>query len=316
MRWLSILCCALLFTSFVKAQQAYILVLGTAQDGGYPQAGCAKSCCKKVYTGEEKKRLVTCLALIDPIEKKSWLFDATPDFGEQLRLLRLHLKDSTHLPSGIFLTHAHIGHYGGLMQLGKEVMGTKEIPVFAMPRMTAYLNTNGPWSQLVTQKNIVLTTLGNNTFIQLNPRISIQPIRVPHRDEYSETVGFHINYSNKKALFIPDIDKWEKWDYPLKVYPGKDSVTALLAILTQYDHVIIDGTFYRNGELPGRDMRDIPHPFVEESMQLFQSLSASDKKRISFIHFNHTNPLMWDMNAQKTVKQNGFYIAEQNTVLP
>lgn len=54
--------------------------------------------------------------------------------------------------------------------------------------------------------------LKNDSTISLNKSLKITPFLVPHRDEYSETVGYKIEGDNKTALFIPDIDKWNKWN--------------------------------------------------------------------------------------------------------
>ena len=284
-------------------ENPYILILGNAQDAGYPQAGCEKECCKKVYENPENARLVSSIALIDPVTNENWIFDATPDFPKQLKLLSNHLKRPENLPNGIFLTHAHIGHYTGLMHLGREAMSTNNIPVYAMPKMKMFLSENGPWSQLVNLKNIELKALQKEAVIVLNKRISVTPIQVPHRDEYSETVGFIINASSKKALFIPDIDKWNKWE------------TKIVELIKEVDIAILDATFFKEGEI-NRPMNEIPHPFVEESMELFKNLSKTDKRKVYFIHFNHTNPLLIDgSEAQKIVLQNGFQIAKQGMVI-
>ena len=112
----------------------YILVLGTAQDAGYPHAGCSKECCKRAWTDTRLRRTASCIALIEPETNSRWIFDATPDFKEQLRKLYEATDTGRGLNlSGIFLTHGHIGHYTGLMQLGREAMNTKATKVFAMP---------------------------------------------------------------------------------------------------------------------------------------------------------------------------------------
>ncbi len=277
----------------------FLMVLGTAQDAGYPQAACKKSCCEKVWSGQAQKKLVSCLALIDPISGSSWIFDATPDFKEQLHLVEnLSTTKPTKL-SGIFITHAHMGHYTGLMDLGREAMGAKQVPVFTMPRMSDYLSNNGPWSQLVGLENISLQNLKPDSTIQLPQNIMVTPFLVPHRDEYSETVGFRIEGPNHSAIFIPDIDKWNKWNRNIKEE------------IRKVDYAFLDGTFFENGELPGRDMNQIPHPFVEESMQLFADLSKEEKSKIHFIHFNHTNPLLQEGSpAQQKVETAGFKIAK------
>jgi pyrroloquinoline quinone biosynthesis protein B len=190
----------------------FLVVLGIAQDAGYPQTGCEKECCKSFWDGKESKKHVTCLALVDRQNKQYWLFEATPDISSQLHMLQSWLPGkSDYTPDGIFITHAHTGHYTGLMQLGREAMGAKDIPVWAMPRMDSFLQNNGPWSQLVKLNNIRISRLKEDSTVTISSSFKTTPVRVPHRDEYSETVGFMIQSDKKKVLFIPDIDKWEKW---------------------------------------------------------------------------------------------------------
>ena len=283
------------------AKQPQIFVLGIAQDGGYPQAGCQKSCCKSAWENPELRRYVSCLAIVDPLSQQRWIIDATPDFKEQLRLLD-QLFPVFQKPgiSGIFLTHGHMGHYTGLTHLGKEAMGTKDIPVYAMPRMHNFLSNNGPWDQLISLNNIALHTMKADIPIILNDRIKITPILVPHRDEYSETVGFFIQGPNRSALYISDIDKWDKWDNPVEEFICKADIAYL------------DGTFYDNNEIPNRDMSEIPHPFIIESINRYQNLDASEKSKIHFIHLNHTNPALNAKSvAWKYIEDSGYQVAEQ-----
>ena len=285
-----------LFTSFQLAEKdPFIIVLGIAQDAGYPQIGCDKECCKKYWDKKIAKQKVSCLALFDPSTNQKWIFDATPDLSEQLHDADKWQKGNL---SGIFLTHAHIGHYTGLMYLGREALNAKEIPVYAMPRMYDYLKNNGPWSQLVELNNIRLQKQKADSSIKLTDKIVITPIVVPHRDEFSETVGYSINTENKAALFIPDIDKWQKWNRDIK------------QLVKQYDYLFLDGTFYQDGELPGRNISEVPHPFIGESIDLFSTLSLTERHKIWFIHFNHTNPVIDKSSKQyKEVKSKGFNVA-------
>ena len=285
-----------LFTSFQPADKdPFIVVLGIAQDAGYPQIGCDKDCCKKYRDKKTTKQKVSCLALFDPATNQKWIFDATPDLTEQLHLANKFQSGSL---SGIFLTHAHIGHYTGLMYLGREALDAKETAAYAMPRMYDYLKTNGPWSQLVSLKSIELKKLKADSVIKLTGKISVVPLLVPHRDEFSETVGYTIKTGSKSVLFIPDIDKWQKWNKDIK------------QMVQQYDYLFLDGTFYKDGELPGRNMSEVPHPFVQESVELFKDLSPAEKRKIWFIHFNHTNPLIDNSSKEyKEVKSKGFNVA-------
>jgi pyrroloquinoline quinone biosynthesis protein B len=287
-----------------KLPNRFVAVLGIAQDAGYPQAGCNKECCAAYYAGKEEKKHITCLALVDNIINQYWLFEATPDMAHQVEKAAAYTGKAAGLPAGIFITHAHIGHYTGLMQLGREVMGTKAVSVYAMPRLDSFLRNNGPWGQLVNLDNIRLNRLKEDSAVQLGTSFNITPIKVPHRDEYSETVGFMIQSDKKKLLFIPDIDKWDKWE------------RDITAVTKQADIALLDGTFYKNGELPGRDMSEVPHPFVEESLKRFSSLTSAEKEKITFIHFNHTNPLLKKHSAEKeSVKRNGFGVAEEGMII-
>ena len=282
----------------------FVLVLGNTQDGGYPHIGCGKMCCKKAFENKALKKNVVSLALVDPKEKKWWMFEATPDITQQLELFK-KLTDSkyNYLPSGIFVTHAHIGHYAGLMYLGREALNAKEIPVFTLPRMNDFLKSNGPWSQLIFLKNIVLIPIKSDSTVKLSKNIKLSAFLVPHRDEFSETAGFNIVTSGKKYMFIPDIDKWEKWN------------KKIIEEVKKVDVALIDATFYEGAELPDRNIKDVPHPFVSETVELFKSEPDGVKKKIYFIHFNHTNPLLWDEEKQKELKKKGFNLAAETDKL-
>jgi pyrroloquinoline quinone biosynthesis protein B len=283
----------------------YLVVLGIAQDGGVPQAG------SKDHPGWNDPALrqhVVSLALVDPITSQRWLFEATPDFREQLhRLDEIAPVADTPGLAGVFLTHAHIGHYTGLMYLGHESMGARGVPVYAMPRMADYLHTNGPWSQLVRYENIVLQPLVDGEPVPLNERLTVTPFLVPHRQEFSEVVGYRIDGPSKSALFIPDIDSWTEWD-------AED--TRIEDVIAQVDVAYLDATFYANGEIPGRDMSTFPHPFITHSIDRFRNLPAEERAKIRFIHLNHTNPaLRPNSEARRTIEANGFRVAEEMEIV-
>lgn len=285
------------------ARSAFIQILGIAQDGGYPHAGCAKKCCAGAWQNDSLEKFVVSFALVDTSVKKWWLFEATPDIKHQLQYFKnLSNGQYPYLPEGIFITHAHMGHYTGLMQLGREVMNTKELPVYVLPRLQMFLETNGPWSQLVKIKNIIIHTLSEDSALLLSDKIRIETFQVPHRDEYSETAGFRIITTGKKYLFIPDIDKWEKWN------------RNIIEEVTRVDVAFLDGTFFEGNELPGRKISEVPHPLVSETMELFKNEKEEIKSKIFFIHLNHTNPLLWDNDARIELKKSGFNLAEQGRI--
>jgi pyrroloquinoline quinone biosynthesis protein B len=284
----------------IPSSEIIIKVLGVIQDAGYPQANCHKSCCKDLWNTDHIRKYVSCLGLIDKSRGEYYMFDATPDFKHQMEAAQITLGASRKLPDGIFLTHAHMGHYTGLMDLGREAIGSNMVPVYAMPRMHEYLINNGPWSQLVTLNNIDLHKIKSDSLVIINEDISVLPYRVPHRDEYSETVGYSIRCNGRSVLFIPDIDKWEKWD------------RDIIEEIKNHDASYLDGSFYANGEIPNRDMSEIPHPFLKESMALFDTLNEEQKARVHFIHFNHTNPVIKaSSEAYKDIIQSGYNISAE-----
>ena len=288
-----------LFSFKDKDNSPYVVVLGVAQDGGAPHAACEKTCCINKWNNPNLHNKVSSIGIVDPVSNEVWMIDATPDFAEQLHLLT---SNNIRELKGIFLTHAHIGHYTGLMHLGREVMGAKSTVVNVMPKMESFLRNNGPWSQLVDLKNISLSRLIDSKKVYLNTRLSITPFKVPHRDEFSETVGYRIEGPSKSLVFIPDIDKWNKWQTDIK------------DIVENSDYSLLDGTFYDINELPGRDMSQIPHPFIVETMKIFKN---SDKKdSIFFIHLNHTNPALDNSsNEFQNIIDSGFNITQRGNKL-
>jgi pyrroloquinoline quinone biosynthesis protein B len=279
----------------------FAVVLGIAQDGGYPQAGTKAS---PAWDDTAARRLVASLGLVDPASGERWLVDATPDFPEQLHRLDV-IAPAVGVPglAGILLTHAHIGHYAGLVHLGREVIGARGVPVYAMPRMEAFLRGNGPWDQLVKLGNIELRGLVAGTPVPLGAHLAATPLLVPHRDEYSETVAFRIAGPRRSLLWLPDIDKWEKWDA---------SGTRLEKVLAGVDLAYLDGTFFADGELPGRPMAEVPHPFVRETIARLASLPASERAKVRFVHLNNTNPLVrGDAAALAEVERAGMRVARE-----
>ncbi len=287
-----------------------LVVLGVGQDAGAPQIGNPDD---PAWKDPSQKLYATSLGLLDHDNGKRYLFEATPDIREQMQIMDMLLPYDGEGPyiDGIFLTHAHIGHYGGLMFLGRESMGAKGVPVYAMPRMKEYLETNGPWSQLVELGNIELIDQSepDGFFLDIMTNVGgfetdmeVAGILVPHRDEFSETVGYMVinKETQNGAIFLPDIDQWE------------DNIEPKVLINeTNIKYAFFDATFYNDNELPGRDMSKIPHPRVTESMDLIEATGDDSlKDKVRFIHINHTNPLRDKSSPQyKEMIDRGFKLA-------
>jgi pyrroloquinoline quinone biosynthesis protein B len=283
----------------------YLLVLGIGQDGGYPQAGTPPG----PAWAPALRRYATALAMVDPPTGERWLFEATPDFRYQLyELDRIRPARGAPDLAGIFLTHAHVGHYAGLIHLGHEIIGARGVPVYAMPRMREFLSSHGPWDQLVRFGNIAVRELADGVPVRLNERLSVTPFLVPHRDEYSETVGYRIEGPSRSVVFLPDIDKWERWE---------EQGTRIEDVVAAADVAYLDATFYQDGEVPGRAMSEIPHPFIVETMQRFASAPAEMRQRIRFIHLNRTNPAAFDDSPERRrIEEAGFRVARMLEIVP
>ncbi|MFB9374019.1 MBL fold metallo-hydrolase [Algimonas porphyrae] len=280
------------------------VILGIGQDGGAPQIDNHED---PAWTDPSLQLLAASAALVDHRSGNRYLFEATPDMREQLHRLETEVGAAkADLPmglSGVFLTHAHIGHYAGLIFAGHESAGAKKLPVYAMPRMADYLSTNGPWDQLVRYDNIGLVPIRDGVETRLNAYLAVTPYQVPHRDEYSETVGFVVSGPTKRILFLPDIDDWDQWD--------RDHGHTIEAMLAKVDTAYLDATFFDDHELPGRDMSAIPHPRVTESMSRFEGLSRAERDKIRFFHLNHTNPARYPgSDAARTIRNRGYKVAK------
>ena len=278
-----------------------VLVLGIAQDGGVPHVGCNKECCERARR-EGFVLMPACIAVHDRQEGRLLLVEATPRVGSQLTFLHrlTGIQDRGRRPvDAVMITHAHIGHYTGLIQFGKEVAATKNLPVHVSPRMAGFLRTNGPWNQLVEQKQIDIREFKPGEKFEPIPGLKVEAVPVPHRDEYSDTMAFRIFGPNKSVLFAPDVDSWDK-------QPG-----LLGDLLEGIDVAFIDGTFYDYKELPERIRRLVMHPPIVDSMQRLEVRGKEAPGSIRFIHMNHTNPALSDPNTRRAMWKRGFRIARQ-----
>ena len=281
-----------------KSSEILLKVLGTIQDGGIPHMGCSKECCSNYFLSKKSRIGVSSLGVSNLKHNTNYIIDATPNINFQLIDLIGNADPSKKL-NGIFLTHAHMGHYAGLLNFGRESLNSKNIPLYLMPKFYNFILNNGPWNQLVELNNIKLNKIYNREKVILHNNLSFTPIQVPHRDEYSETVGYVIEGIHKKALYIPDIDKWAKWE------------VSIVEMIKNVDYAFLDGTFFDEKEINNRDISEIPHPFIIESLKLFKELDESEKSKVYFIHLNHTNPVLNSESSEyKKVISAGFNIAK------
>jgi pyrroloquinoline quinone biosynthesis protein B len=250
------------------------ILLGIAQDGGVPQARCDCANCSRAWVDPAFRQFVACLGLVDYANRQSWLIDATPDFREQLYALHKLASDCS--LAGIVLTHAHMGHYTGLIHLGREAMGTRDLPVYATPRLASLLRDSAPWSQLVALHNIELRLLTPGADTQLSPDLHLTPLLVPHRNELSDTLALVVHGPARRLFYCPDVDAWDKWEYNLRDFVAK------------MDVALLDATFFSADELPSRDLSEIQHPLAIDTAEQLTGVDSD----VWLIHLNHTNPLL------------------------
>jgi pyrroloquinoline quinone biosynthesis protein B len=284
--------------------QPYGLVLGTAQDGGLPQVGCYTSLCDRARLDP---RYVASLALVHPSANRYYLVDATPDITRQLDLISepgFRDRATERRPfDGIFLTHAHIGHYLGLALLGREGMGMAPTPVYCTAKMADFLSNNGPWSLMVEEGRLVFPAVPVDEWFPVDDWLQVRMMPVPHRPEFSDTVGFMFRGPSRSLLYLPDIDRWETWDHDIT------------NIVTSVDASFLDGSFYSTGEVPGRNVDDIPHPLIPHSMDLLQT-AVDGGAGVYFIHLNNSNAAQFDGPERESIVARGFGLAHRGMRAP
>lgn len=255
-----------------------VIILGLAQDGGVPQIGCR---CENCLTIDDGRGWAVSVVMVDWPSKQYWFIDATPNFSSQYNYMCAQYPDLK--LAGIFLTHAHIGHYTGLMFLGREAMNAQQLPVYGSPKMHQFLSTNAPWSMLLELNNIHFQEIADQQSITLTPQLAISAQTVHHRSEFSDTFSFFIKGDNHQLFYCPDIDDWEHTPPPLN------------ARLKEGDHALLDATFFSGDELPGRDISKIPHPLVHQTIDF----TKDGEFTTWMIHLNHSNPL-WAKGPERT----------------
>ncbi len=278
-----------------------VVVLGTAQDGGLPHVGCHAAPCERARRDVSFRRLVVSLGILDRRAGQRFLVEATPDLPAQLD--RLDLIAGGARPrgqnpvDGVLLTHAHVGHYVGLVHFGREVSATRALPIYASERMLGFLQGAGPWKLLFDFGHAKPHIVPPDQPVALTDRLKVTAIVVPHRDELSDTVAFRFEGPTKKLLFLPDIDRWEKWSRRIE-----DEVAGV-------DIALLDATFYGANEVPGRNAAEIPHPLVTDTVARLRTLAKG--KRIVLLHLNHTNPLADPKSAEaEAVRAAGLEVGE------
>ncbi|MFV1969638.1 MAG: MBL fold metallo-hydrolase [Acidimicrobiia bacterium] len=247
-----------------------LIVLGSGQDGGAPQLGHRSSI--------SESRTASSVAVVSA-SGAVVLLDASPDIRVQSRMLLespLYPTGRESLVDSVFITHAHMGHYTGLLHFGNEAAATDRVPLFGSRRFVNFMEENEPWATLLTAGNLDPIPI-DTTSITIDHTLAVAAITVPHRDEFSDTVAFSVEVDRSPwLLYLPDIDDWQSWD---------DAESEI----ARHDIAILDATFSASDELPDRDITSMRHPLVPDTIARFAHLTADTD--IVLTHINHSNAL-------------------------
>jgi pyrroloquinoline quinone biosynthesis protein B len=287
-----------------------VTILGTAQDGGIPQAGCSCRRCLDAHIDLKLRKYPVSLGILG-VDGTKHIIEITKNLSEQL-VIWTPDKNELFIPETVSITHLHLGHVEGIGQLGKPVMGLREVDVYLSPKNKDVFDNRSDIVLMEDEGNI--RTHSKNFYHPFEPKdgcgFSLQFIPIPHRSELGDNAAIIIKAEGKSILFMPDQDSWgETLDYH-----SKENIRDFLKMF-DIDEALIDGTFWSMDELPRRDISKIPHPTIQETIQLLGSKREGDPE-ISFLHLNHSNPVN-DLGSEqrKVVEENGWKISEIGDVL-
>jgi len=184
-----------------------VKILGIAQDGGRPHAGCTKPCCSNLDQGDIS--FPVALGILDD-DNTSHLVEASRHLGEQMRYL-WKLEESNKACTRIdhvWLTHAHWGHVDGLGLFGRETMNARGVNLHVSKSMTDLIEKTPAWRIMVEQGVFTVNTFPGDTTpvnliqMELSPTLTVEAIPIPHRAELSDTHAFLFSGTFEIAPFF------------------------------------------------------------------------------------------------------------------
>lgn len=278
-----------------------LTLLGTGQDGGVPQAGCGCANCLAAFADARRRRYPVAVGVRDAVGGMH-LIEATRALPEQLRVWSEAVGMEVPVrPNTVLLTHAHLGHIEGMGQFGREAMGCSGVPLVASDSVVELLadrNLLEPFEQAQTDEFGVPALSV--------PGVEIDFIQVPHRADASDTYAILIGGESARVLFLPDHDDWEQTLHAV----GEADPRAWFASL-RLTHVLLDATFWSAEELTGRDISEVPHPLVEDTLARLGTLQRGDPE-IHLIHLNHSNPLNDPAGPQRlAIEASGWLVGQR-----
>lgn len=276
------------------------ILLGTAQDGGLPHAGCSCVQCARARREPRFQRFPASAGIVSGDGRL--LIDATSAFAAQTHLLR-ELSGGDPATGGrygppqtVLITHAHTGHYAGLWQLDRSVMNASGVRVAGPPRTIELLAANEPWAMMQREGFVRFEPLELDIAHALLPDVRVTLLPVPHRAEWrTDTAAVRVEGPHASVLYLPDIDQWQEWSLDVR------------EVVESVDAAFLDGTFWQRPLHAG-----VPHPPVLETMERLADPVERGRARVSFIHLNHSNPIV-DPESDEAVevRRRGFSVGHE-----
>ncbi len=296
-------------TTYMMETRVKVTILGIAQDAGIPQAGCACKRCIDAHNSPEHKKYPVSIG-IEGYDGSKHLLEITRNLPEQLREWSgMTNFQRIFMPETVTITHLHLGHVEGIGQFGKPVMNTSDVPIYLSEKNKESMEQRNDIQLMIKDRNIRFVSQKYNSSFQPkeNCGFKLRLIPIPHRSELGDTAGIIIEGGNRNLLFLPDQDSWKNTLESFSVKNIREFLTLL-----EIDVAWVDGTFWNLKELPGRNLKEIPHPIIEESLELL-GMKRPEDPEISFIHLNHSNPVNDnDSMERKLVQSRGWSVCERN----
>ena len=276
-----------------------VRVLGSAAGGGFPQWNCHCGTCEAARAGlRARPRTQSSLAIRG--EHGPWfLVNASPDLRQQLETLDPRRVDGVRAPpiAGVLLTDAEIDHTAGLLLLRESatpvrVFGTAGVeralsdgyPVLAM--LERYCGAE--WRTLEPGRTRQLE--GSSLVVEPFAAGGDAP-RYLGQDVELEASGFVFRdrATGGVVTYVPGLARLD------------DCVAARLAAS---DLVLVDGTFWRDDELPrlgisDRRARDMGHVPISGPDGTLAVLAGLERPRKALVHINNTNPILLEDSPER-----------------
>lgn len=297
----------------------FIVVLGSAAGGGFPQWNCNAPTSRGVREGRIQAKPRTQASIAVSAEGTDWLLiNASPDFRQQ-QLANRPLwprSEPRHSPiKAVLLTSAEIDHVAGLLSMRESQAFT----LWATGRVHDILAENPIFVALapdhVTRRSFELQKPwpidDSGRALGLTIEAFSVPGKVPlflesrHRANLAggaeDTIGLRISQGDKSFFYIP----------------GCAELTAPLRHRLQGAALIFfDGTLWSDDELQrlgissktGKRMGHMSISGEDGTVAAFRDLGVARK---IFIHVNTTNPILDEgSEAHAAIRSAGWEVAE------